>query len=173
MVNEDKEVIELQIGRPLRSSFTVSCRCHLDLPAVIKVPPKLDDSTPFPTTYWLSCPMMNKKIGALESQGLIKALDKELQDNSQLKSDWLKRQESYKNEREDLDDQNSYPKASGGVGGAENSIKCLHSHTADELSTGLNPIGKIVLESIGSFNCDQPCISKESMQKNEGWSVVW
>jgi len=88
MVNEDKEVIELQIGRPLRSNFTVSCRCHLNLPAVIKVPPKLDDNTPFPTTYWLSCPMMNKKIGSLESQGLIKALDKELQDNTQLNFAW-------------------------------------------------------------------------------------
>lgn len=173
MAKRDREIVEIQIGRKLRSDLEVSCRCHLDLPAVIKVPPRLNDKTPFPTTYWLTCPMMNKKIGSLESQGLIKEIDKQIQKDSKLNSKWKKRQESYKLERDKLETQEVFPKAKGGVGGAENSVKCLHSHTADELSTGLNPVGKIVLESIGTFNCDQPCISEESMKKNEGWSVIW
>ena len=173
MVNKDKVVVEIQLGRKLRSELEVSCRCHFNLPAVIKVPPRLKDNTPFPTTYWLTCPMLNRKVGALESQGLIKEIDKQLEVNSQLKSLWKRRQDSYRNERDSLETEEVYPKAKGGVGGAKNSIKCLHSHTADELSTGMNSVGKIVLESIGTFNCEEPCIDIESMQKNESWSLVW
>ena len=137
-MNNDSRIVQQQIGRELRSDSEVTCRCHLDIPAVIKVPPKLNDGTPFPTTYWLTCPMYNKKIGALESQGLIKELDKELENNPDLKEKWQSRQKSYQAEREELADDNSGPQATGGVGGATESIKCLHSHTADELSTGKN-----------------------------------
>ena len=66
-MDKDKKIVEAQIDRSLRSNVIVSSRCHLNLPAAIKVPPNLDDGTPFPTTYWLTCPMYNKKIGSLES----------------------------------------------------------------------------------------------------------
>ena len=76
-------------------------------------------------------------------------------------------------EREELDNDNSGPQATGGVGGATESIKCLHSHTADELSTGKNVIGKIVVESIGSFNCEEACIDTKTFKKNKDWKVIW
>ena len=101
-MNNDSRIVQQQIGRELRSDSEVSCRCHLDIPAVIKVPPKLNDGTPFPTTYWLTCPMYSKKIGSLESQGLIKELDKELENNPDLKEKWQSRQKSYQAEREEL-----------------------------------------------------------------------
>ena len=172
-MNNDSKIVELQIGRKLRSNSEVSCRCHLNIPAVIKVPPKLDDGTPFPTTFWLTCPMYSKKIGSLESHGLIKELDKDIDNNPNLKKQWETRQISYEQERDKLETIESGPKASGGVGGATESIKCLHSHTADELSTGENIIGKIVIESIGGFNCEQACINPETIEKNKDWKVVW
>ena len=166
-MNNDSKIVELQIGRKLRSDSEVSCRCHLNIPAVIKVPPKLDDGTPFPTTFWLTCPMYNKKIGSLESHGLIKELDKEIDNNPDLKKQWESRQISYEQERDNLETIESGPKASGGVGGATESIKCLHSHTADELSTGENVIGKIVIESIGGFNCEQACIIQKQLKRTK------
>ena len=57
MVNETKKIVETQLNRPLRSDVEVVSRCHFNLPAVIKVPSNLDDGTPFPTSYWLTCPM--------------------------------------------------------------------------------------------------------------------
>ena len=63
---------------------------------------------------------------------------------------WRKRQRSYENERN-----KKYKTLSntispiGGVGGTTKSIKCLHSHLADELVSGKNVIGKVVLESVG------------------------
>ena len=60
----------------------------------------------------------------------------------------------------------------GGVGGASESIKCLHAHLADELATSKNYIGKIVLESVGGFNCEEPCINKD-FKKNVKWKSKW
>jgi hypothetical protein len=117
--------------------------------------------------------MYNKKIGSLESQGLIKELDKELENNPDLKEKWQSRQKSYQAEREELVHDISGPQAIGGVGGATESIKCLHSHTADELSTGKNVIGKIIVESIGSFNCEEVCVNPKTFEKNKDWKVIW
>ena len=121
-MDKDKKVVEAQIDRSLRSNVTVSSRCHLNLPAAIKVPPNLDDGTPFPTTYWLTCPMYNKKIGSLESQGLIAELDNEILNNPNLKAEWSKRQISYQQERENSHDLSNEHLPTGGVGGATESI---------------------------------------------------
>ena len=172
-MDRDKQIVEAQIERSLRSDVKTSSRCHLNLPAAIKVPPNLDDGTPFPTTYWLTCPMYNKKIGALESQGLIAQLDNEILNNPKLRKEWNERQISYQEEREASQDQTNKHLPTGGVGGAIESIKCLHSHTADEISTGKNPIGKIVIESIGLFNCEKPCIDQKTLQKNSEWKIEW
>ena len=172
-MDKEKQIVELQIGRKLRSESKVVSKCHLNLPTVIEVPPNLDDGTPFPTTFWLTCPMYNKKIGSLESNGMIKDLDEQLDNNSLLRAQWEDRQKSYKEYREKLKDKKSAINPQGGVGGAANSIKCLHAHTADELATNQNIIGKIVIETLGSFNCENPCYNSETLEKNQDWKVIW
>ncbi|MDA3013319.1 MAG: DUF501 domain-containing protein [Actinomycetota bacterium] len=172
-MDKEKQIVELQIGRKLRSESKVVSKCHLNLPTVIEVPPNLDDGTPFPTTFWLTCPMYNKKIGSLESNGMIKDLDEQLDNNSLLRAQWANRQKSYKEYREKLKDKKSAINPQGGVGGAANSIKCLHAHTADELATNQNIIGKIVIETLGSFNCENPCYNSETLEKNQDWKVIW
>ena len=173
MVSEAKKIVEVQLNRSLRSNVEVVSRCHFDLPAVIKVPSNLDDGTPFPTSYWLTCPMYNKKVGSLESHGLIKELDKQLNENEDLRKLWSDRQRSYEEER-NKGRKNKKEKIipKGGVGGATESIKCLHAHLADELVTNKNYIGKIVLESVGGFNCEEPCID-ENYKKNVKWKSKW
>ena len=99
MMNRSKQIVEIQLGRKLRSDANVVTTCHFNLPVVIKVPPNLDDGTPFPTTYWLSCPMYNKKVGSLESTGLIKELDLQIQQDEDLQKQWSDRQRSYETER--------------------------------------------------------------------------
>ena len=172
-MDKEKQIVELQIGRKLRSESKVVSKCHLNLPTVIEVPPNLDDGTPFPTTFWLTCPMYNKKIGSLESNGMIKDLDEQLDNNSLLRAQWANRQKSYKEYREKLKDKKSAINPQGGVGGAANSVKCLHAHTADELATNQNIIGKIVIETLGSFNCENPCYNSETLEKNQDWKVIW
>ena len=59
----------------------------------------------------------------------------------------------------------------GGVGGTVSSIKCLHSHLADELVTGKNIVGQIVLENVGGCNCKEPCVVEGT--KNDKWRSEW
>ena len=59
----------------------------------------------------------------------------------------------------------------GGVGGTVSSIKCLHSHLADELVTGKNIVGQIVLENVGGCNCKEPCVFEGA--KNDYWRSEW
>tara|TARA_Y100000590_G_scaffold280624_1_gene315284 strand:+ start:254 stop:775 length:522 start_codon:yes stop_codon:yes gene_type:complete len=173
MVSKEKRIVEVQLSRSLRSNVEVVSSCHFNLPAVIKVPSNLDDGTPFPTSYWLTCPMYNKKVGSLESQGLIKELDNQLNKNEDLKKLWSDRQRSYEEERnKDKKKNEEEIIPTGGVGGASESIKCLHAHLADELATSKNYIGKIVLESVGGFNCEEPCINKD-FKKNVKWKSKW
>ena len=98
MTNE-KQTVEIQLNRKVRSNIDVVAKCHFDLPIVVDVPKNLDDGTPFPTMYWLTCPMYVKKVSTLESNGMVKNLDKQLVDNKKLNKLWRKRQKSYENER--------------------------------------------------------------------------
>ncbi len=170
-MDNEKKTVEAQLDRSVRSDINVTTKCHFNLPVVIKVPPNLDDGTPFPTSYWLTCPMYNKKVGSLESHGMIKELDKQLKENKKLYELWNERQDSYKEER-DSENKGDQIVPSGGVGGAKESIKCLHAHLADELATEKNAVGKIVLESVGGFNCEEPCID-ENYKKNIKWKSKW
>jgi len=72
---DDREVVAVQIGRPPRSPVVVRSRCHLGMPVVIDVPPILDDGTPFPTMYWLTCPLAVLRISRIESTGGVRAAD--------------------------------------------------------------------------------------------------
>ena len=48
-MDNDKKTVEAQLDRSVRSDINVTTKCTL-LPVVIKVPPNLDDGTPFPTS---------------------------------------------------------------------------------------------------------------------------
>ena len=78
----------------------------------------------------------------------------------------------YKDELEKCENKKNLIDPTGGVGGAKESIKCLHSHLADELATNKNIIGKIVVEAVGGFNCEDPCIN-ENYEKNANWKSKW
>ena len=65
----EHEILALQIGRPLRATSTVLKRCSLGLPIVAEVPPLLDTGEPFPTLYWLTCPLAHRRIARIEAEG--------------------------------------------------------------------------------------------------------
>jgi hypothetical protein len=112
-------------------------------------------------------------VGSLESTGLIKELDSQIQNDKNLHKQWSERQHSYEAERTLEIDEKIEIHPYGGVGGARESIKCLHSHLADQLATRKNIVGKIVEELIGGFDCQEPCIDDEKIEKNKAWKVEW
>ena len=173
--SNDKTIIELQLRRKIRSEVDVQTRCHLDLPVVTRVPPNLDDGTPFPTTYWLTCPLFVHRVSSLEQKGMVKIFDELVHANGNFRSLWKKRQESYKKEREMLEVNSSEIKPKGGVGGTIDHIKCLHAHLADYLATSKNPVGEAVDSLIGSYDCVVPCVEKTEsiIQLNLNWKSKW
>lgn len=155
---DDFRVIELQIGRPLRAKSEVVATCHLGLPIVIKVPPHLDDGTPFPTLFWLTCPLAVTRIGRLEGAGGVKRMEAKAAADSEFGAGLAAAHREYAREREAMAINVDAPQPSGGVGGAAKGVKCLHAHYADTVGGGDNPVGALVEDWIGPLDCAVPCV---------------
>ena len=156
----DEAVVQAQIGRPMRGRWRVARRCHLGVPMAIENHPYLDDGTPFPTLFWLTCPILAKRVSGLEGQGWMAGLNERLVDDeavrTRLKSAiarLLARREAHAH----LVDSGAPP------GGGPDKVKCLHAHVAHELSDGPNPVGGLALSQSGWPDCRVPCV-----QESEG-----
>jgi uncharacterized protein len=55
-MDDDRALVEQQLGRPPRAFLRVACRCPFDRPAVTEQAPYDLAGEPFPTTYYLTCP---------------------------------------------------------------------------------------------------------------------
>ncbi len=156
--DDDRGVVEVQIGRPLRARSEVVARCHLGMPVVVRVPPHLDDGTPFPTLYWLTCPLAVTRIGRMEGAGGVKRMEAKSAVDPAFAAALGRAHASYAAERDrrivDLD----APAPSGGVGGAARGVKCLHAHYAHHAAGGENPVGELVARWIEPLDCQVRCV---------------
>lgn len=164
---DDRQVIEVQIGRPLRAQSDVVARCHLGLPVVIRVPPHLDDGTPFPTMYWLTCPLATTRIGRLEGAGGVKRMESKAAAEPEFAVALERAHSAYAVERDALISDPNAPRPSGGVGGAATGVKCLHAHYAHHVAGGENPVGELVDGWIGPLDCAVRCVVEGGM--NPQW----
>lgn len=165
---DDREVVEIQIGRSLRAESVPVSRCHLGLPVVVRVPPILDDGTPFPTLYWLSCPLATTRIARLESAGGIRRLEQKAQAEPEFGSALDRANDAYRQERDLLVEPGADRAPSGGVGGTGEGIKCLHAHYAHTRAGGDNPVGALVRDWIEPLDCTVPCVLEGA--RNPAWS---
>lgn len=163
----DREVVEAQIGRSLRAPSETVSRCHLGLPVVVEVPPVLDDGTPFPTLYWLTCPLATTRIGRLEGAGGIKRLERKAETDLGFAQRLEESHASYAAERDALVPEGMTPAPTGGVGGTSVGIKCLHAHYAHVRAGGDNPVGELVQDWIEPLDCIVPCVVNREM--NPAW----
>ena len=116
---DDRQIVAAQIERTPRSVVEVVARCGLGLPTVTKVPPHLDDGTPFPTTYWLTCPLAGRRIGRLEADGGVKKADARIAADPDLAAQYRTAMRRYETERTQLIAADAPPHhPSGGVGGS-------------------------------------------------------
>lgn len=155
---DDDAAVAAQIGRPLRSAAVPARRCHLGLPAVIVVPPLLDDGTPFPTRYWLCCPLAQRRVGRLESAGGVVAMERRAAADPVFAARLEAAHGRYAAERDAALVGSPQPRPSGGVGGARAGVKCLHAHYADHAVGNDNPVGEAVAVWVEPLNCAEPCV---------------
>ena len=163
---DDRKVVEAQIGRPLRADSEVVSRCHLGLPVVVRVPPLLDDGTPFPTLYWLTCPLAATRIGRLEGTGGVRRMDSKAEADPDFAQALRDAHESYRAERAAAASDGPGPLPSGGVGGSAAGVKCLHAHYAHTRSGGDNPVGALVEAWIEPLDCEGACVTGDRLDPN-------
>lgn len=154
----DRDVMAVQIGRPLRADADVVARCHLGLPVVSRVPPILDDGTPFPTLYWLTCPLATRRIGRVESAGGVVAMERRAGGDVEFGRRLDAANVRYAAERDTLVPDGAGPTPEGGVGGARAGVKCLHAHYADHAAGNDNPVGEAVVPFVEPLDCREMCV---------------
>ena len=169
---DDREVVATQIGRPLRSAANVIARCHLEMPVVTKVPPLLDDGTPFPTMYWLTCPLANRRVGRIESVGGVRSMERHTGGDRGFRERLDAANARYAAERDALIPVDAEPRPTGGVGGTREGVKCLHAHYADHAAGNDNPVGEAVAPWVEPLDCVVPCVveSEDGAMANPAWS---
>lgn len=167
----DNEVLALQIGRPLRAESRVLLRCPLALPVVAEVPPLLDDGEPFPTRYWLTCPLAHRRIARIEARGGVREVQARIDDDPTFAAEVRATHARYAAERDALLPVGARHRPSGGVGGSAGGVKCLHAHYADHAAGNENPIGRDVAREIGPLDCTAPCVDfvDGSLRRNPDW----
>lgn len=168
---QDREVLALQIGRPLRATSKVLRRCELGLPIVAEVPPLLDDGEPFPTRFWLTCPLAHRRIARLEGKGGVRATQAKIDADPVLRQAVEAAHARYAHERDAGLPSTARLRPTGGVGGSSGGVKCLHAHYADFAAGNDNPIGLQVHEQIGELRCEIACVAsvEGALQRNPEW----
>ncbi len=152
------DIVAAQLGRPLRSGLSVVASCHLGLPVVVEVPPILDDGTPFPTSFWLTCPLASKRIGRLEGIGAVKQLERYADHDAGFGAALDAAHRRYGEERDAKTPDDAIHTPSGGVGGTRTGIKCVHAHYADHAAGNPNPVGAAAAPFVEPLDCERPCI---------------
>lgn len=169
---DDRRVVAVQISREPRSIVDVVARCSLDLPAVTKVPPHLDDGTPFPTTFWLTCPLASRRIGRVEAAGGVRDAEARIEDDPDFAAGYRQAMDRYERDRDALIDAGApRHRPSGGVAGSRLGVKCLHAHYADHAAGNANPVGAATATKIEPLDCVVPCVARvgDAVVKNPEW----
>jgi hypothetical protein len=154
----DLEAVAAQLGRAPRGTHAVGHRCPCGLPDVVVTEPRLPDGTPFPTTYYLTCPRAASLIGTLEGSGLMREMEERLRDNEALAASYATAHRAYLADRAELGD---VPEIAGiSAGGMPDRVKCLHVLAAHALAAGrgVNPLGDEVLDRLGEWWAEGPCV---------------
>ena len=147
----DRAAVAAQLGRAPRAIREVAYRCPSGHPAVIKTSPRLEDGTPFPTLYYLTCPRLNSLTSTLEASGLMKDMTARLAEDEDLAAVYLAAHRSYLAERDAIESLGTEVSA----GGMPGRVKCLHVHVAHSLAVGpgVNPFGD---ETVALLKADWP-----------------
>ncbi|MFB9907226.1 DUF501 domain-containing protein [Allokutzneria oryzae] len=158
----DRDAITAQLGRAPRGVRAVAYRCPCGDPAVVQTNPRLEDGTPFPTMYYLTCSRLSSRLGTQEASGVMQEMTDRLAEDPALAEQYRKAHESYLAERDAIESLGTKVSA----GGMPDRVKCLHVHVAHALAAGpgVNPFGDESLEAAGEWWKAGPCAQRHSPQ---------
>ncbi|MFT3876993.1 MAG: DUF501 domain-containing protein [Propioniciclava sp.] len=155
----DVAVLADQLGRTPRGIAGIAWRCPCGKPGVVATEPRLPDGTPFPTTYYLTCPRAVAGCSTLESSGVMAEMTERLATDEALAASYRAAHEAYLADRAALGE---VPEIAGvSAGGMPGRVKCLHVLAGHALAAGrgVNPLGDEVLDALGEF-WTRPCLEE-------------
>jgi len=155
----DRDVVGRQLGRPPRALAAVAHRCPCGQPDVVETAPRLEDGTPFPTLFYLTCPRATAAASRLESTGRMREWQADLATDPDLAAAYRAAHEAYLAER---DARGELPTRSS-AGGMPDRVKCLHALAGHALAAGpgVNPIGDRAVAEMGEWWAPGPCVVAE------------
>lgn len=161
----DQEAVAAQLGREPRGIHEIGHRCPCGNPDVVTTEPRLPNGTPFPTTYYLTCPRAASRIGTLEGTGTMKAMQDRLAEDPDLAEAYRAAHERYLAARAAIGVEAGLevPEIEGiSAGGMPDRVKCLHVLAGQALAQGpgANPLGDEVLELLGPWWEAGPCVDR-------------
>ncbi len=154
----DLAAVSAQLGRPVRDVVAVGHRCPCGTPDVVTTAPRLGDGTPFPTTYYLTCPRATGAVGTLETSGLMRTMQDRLATDTVLAQRYRAAHEHNLRRRAALGD---VPEIAGvSAGGMPDRVKCLHVLVGHALAAGpgVNPLGDEALAALPDWWRSGPCV---------------
>ncbi len=164
----DRRSVQAQLGRPPRGTQAVAHRCPCGRPDVVATRPRLEDGTPFPTTFYLTCPRATGAVGTLESDGLMREMTERLRQDDDLAARYRAAHEDYLRRRAALGD---VPEIAGvSAGGMPDRVKCLHVLVAHALAAGpgVNPLGDEALAALPAWWSAGSCVQTDDADDTDG-----
>jgi hypothetical protein len=159
MDEREHEIAGRMVGRPLKGRSAAAVRCAWGLPAVLRVESRLADGTPFPTMFWLACPLATRHVSRLEASGAMVGLNERLTTDHAFSARYAAAHARYVAAR---DAGGPGVPGDASAGGMPRRVKCLHSLYAHHLATRDNPVGEWVAGEVEPMTCPAPCVRTEA-----------
>jgi hypothetical protein len=163
VTDDDRALVERQLGRPPRAFLRVVVRCPWGRPAVTEQAPYDATGEPFPTTYYLTCPQLVAAIARLEAAGGVGRWTAAVERDPELAADLEQANDEQREVRRRLaggrvgaDGGASLELGIGGAGRGSG-LKCLHAHAAYALARPGYELGECILAELGELWPEGAC----------------
>jgi hypothetical protein len=159
----DLEAVHAQLGRVPRGVVAVAHRCGCGHPDVLTTEPRLPDGTPFPTTFYATCPRLTGAVSTLESSGVMKEMTARLGEDADLARRYAAAHDDYLARRAELGTVAEIEGTS--AGGMPTRVKCLHVLVAHSLAAGpgVNPLGDEALALLEPWWAAGSCVPEPTV----------
>lgn len=157
----DLQAVAAQLGREPRGVHAVAHRCPCGNPDVVVTAPRLPDGTPFPTTFYATCPRLTAAVSTLEGSGVMREMTARLDRDPELAGRYAAAHGDYLARRAALGQVAEIAQVS--AGGMPTRVKCLHVLVAHALAAGhgVNPLGDEALAALPRWWGGGPCVGRD------------
>lgn len=157
LTSSDLDTLSRQLGRPVRDVVEIGARCVCGNPLVATTAPRLSNGIPFPTTYYLTHPVITAAVSRLEASGLMAEMTERLEQDPVLAAQYASAHDHYLSVRNAIGERSGtgpVPEIDGvSAGGMPTRVKCLHVLVGHSLAAGpgVNPLGDEALDGIAQW----------------------